>query len=114
MRNKEETYYVITYRKPVEGKIDTLKAKTVRDSSLGLSFVAISDFIFDTDSLVVNPEEERRQQTFKNVKTLHLSIYTIVSIEEVGQDNEGLQFEKDKSNLVVFPRNDTNPSGEDQ
>ncbi len=98
----ENTFFFITYREPREGKVVTLKAKTVTDSSLGLSFVAISNFIFDTNTRVVNPAEEDQKKRFENVKTLHLSIYSIISIEEVGADHDGLYFKKDKSNLVVL------------
>jgi len=62
MPKKKETFYIITYRDPEEKKVRTLKARAVADSSLGISFVAISDFVFDTDSLVVNPEEETRKK----------------------------------------------------
>ncbi|MCF8096008.1 MAG: DUF1820 family protein [Desulfobacteraceae bacterium] len=97
-----DTYFVITYREQQEGKLVTLKARAVTDSSLGLSFIAISDFVFSTNGLVVNPTEEDLKKRFENVKTLHLSIYTIISIEEVGAEHDGLSFKKDKSNLVVL------------
>ena len=105
----KETFYLITYREPKDGQIVTLKSRKVADSSLGLSFIALSDFIFDTDSLVVNPAEEDLKKHFAAVKTLHLSIYTVLSIEEVGPENRGLAFEKDKSNLVVFPTTPRTP-----
>ncbi|MFP4158955.1 MAG: DUF1820 family protein [Desulfobacterales bacterium] len=98
----KDTYFVITYREPREAKILTLKARTVTDSSLGLSFIAISDFVFSTSGLVVNPAEEDLKKRLENVKSMHLSIYTIISIEEVGAEHEGLSFKKDKSNLVVL------------
>jgi hypothetical protein len=101
-QKKQETFYVISYREPKDGKVLTLKAKTVTDSTLGLSFVAISDFIFNTTSVVINPEEEDKKRHFEDVKTLHLSIYSIMSIEEVGPEHKGLKFKKDKSNLVVL------------
>jgi hypothetical protein len=104
-KKKQETFYLITYRdvKDVKDtKILTLKAKTVTDSTLGMSFVAISDFVFDTKSLVIDPGEEDQKRQFEGVKTLHLSIYSIVSIEEVGESHKGLKFQKDKSNLVVL------------
>jgi hypothetical protein len=101
-QKKQETFFIISYREPKDGKVLTLKAKTVTDSSLGLSFVAISDFIFNTTSVVINPEEEDKKRHFEDVKTLHLSIYSIISIEEVGPDHKGLKFKKDKSNLVVL------------
>ncbi|ABW67920.1 DUF1820 family protein [Desulfosudis oleivorans] len=105
MPKKKETFYIITYRDPEEEKVRTLKARTVGDSSLGISFVAISDFVFDTQALVVNPEEETRRKRLEGVKTLHLSMYLILSVQEVGKDHKGLKFEKDKSNLVVLPGN---------
>ena len=101
-RKNNKTYYFITYREPKDGKVISLKASTVSDSSLGLSFIAISDFIFDTTSVVVNPAEEDLKKRFEGVKTLHLSIYTILSIEEVGDAHKGLAFKKEKSNLVVL------------
>lgn len=101
-RKKEETFYLITYRNARESKVLTLKARTVMDSSLGLSFIAISDFLFDTRSVVINPEEEDQRRRFEGVKTLHLSIYSILTIEEVGENHPGLKFQKDRSNLVVI------------
>ena len=109
-KKKEETFYLITYRDAKDAKVLTLKAKTVTDSTLGLSFVAISDFIFDTQSVVINPEEEDQKRQFEGVKTLHLSIYSIISIEEVGESHKGLKFKKDKSNLVVISP-DQQPKG---
>ena len=108
-KKKQETFYLVTYRDSKDAKVLTLKAKTVMDSSLGLSFVAISDFVFDTKSLVINPDEEDRKREFECVKTLHLSIYSIISIQEVGPDHKGLSFRKDKSNLVVLPTEQHQP-----
>jgi hypothetical protein len=110
-KKKEETFYLITYRNAKDTKVLTLKAKTVTDSSLGLSFVAISDFVFDTRSIVINPEEEDQRRQFEGVKTLHLSIYSIISIEEVGPEHKGLKFKKDKSHLVVLSVDPIPPKG---
>jgi len=110
-KKKEETFYLITYRDAKDAKVLILKAKTVTDSSLGLSFVAISDFVFDTKSVVINPEEEDQKRQFEGVKTLHLSIYSIISIEEVGEEHKGLKFKKDKSNLVVLSPELPQPKG---
>ncbi len=100
---KEKTHYVITYRDPKDNKIVSIRAGRVTDSSLGLSFVSIGDFIFSSTTLVVNPEEEDLKRRLAEVKTLHISIYTIISIEEVGPAHKGLHFKKDKSNLLVLP-----------
>ena len=103
MTKLKDTYFIITYRDPKENKIVECKAKKIVDSSLGLSFVAVSDFVFTSkNSVVVDPTEEYLQKRLENVKSLHLSIYSIVSIEEVGLQHGGLKFANDKSNLVVL------------
>jgi len=100
---RKDAYFIVSYRDPVTEKHVSIKAGTVTDSSLGLSFIAISDFVFDNSALVVNPQEEDMKRRFAEVKTLHLSIYTVLSIEEVGPEHAGLRFKKDKSKLLVLP-----------
>ncbi len=116
-KNDSAFFYLIHYRDPKDGKIIALKAKRIEDSTLGLAFVKISDFIFETESVVVQPTELQLQQRFENVLGLHLSIYSIVSVEEIGAlkatdkatDRRGngrapgLKFKKPKSNLLSFP-----------
>lgn len=97
------SYFRVTLKDPKNGEILVLKAKDVVDSSLGLSFVSIKNFIYSKNTLVVDPIEEQLQKRFENVKSLHVSIYSIISIEEIGDENRGLKFEKDKSNLIVMP-----------
>lgn len=97
------THYVVTWRDPRNGEIVLLRARTIRDSTLGLTFVAIADFVFDASSTIVNPAEEALARRFANTKTLHLNLHTIISIEEVGDEHTGLTFERDRSNLLVFP-----------
>lgn len=112
MAKKADSCFIITYRDPKEEKIIQLKAKTIADSSLGLGFVTISDFVFSTGNMVLNPAEEQLKNRFKDVRALHVSIYTILSVEEVGPNHKGLSFEKDKSNLVVLgpTSNSNNPT----
>ena len=110
VKNKADNCFVVTYRDPKDGQVISLKAKDIRDSSLGLSFVAISDFVFDTKALVITPEEESLKKRLENVKSLHLSIYTILSIAEIGLNHKGLAFKKDKSNLLVLPTGDATDS----
>lgn len=99
---KEETFYLVNYRDPKDGQIISLKAREISDSSLGLGFVRISDFIFHTDGLVVQPTEEQLKKQFENVKSFHLSIYSIISIEELGMKHIGLNFKNDKSKIISF------------
>lgn len=110
MAASKDSFFEIIYRDPKDGKNVTLKARTIQDSSLGLSFISVSDFIFDTQSVVINPEEEAREKKFSTIKSLHLSIYSVLSIAEVGPQSKTLSFVKDKSNLVMFkPEGDKNP-----
>lgn len=96
-----KSYYVINYRDPQTAENISLKAATVHDSTLGLSFISVSDFIFESEGLVIKPSEEQLRKRLENTKSLHLSIYTILSIEEVGITK--LKFKNDRSNLVAFP-----------
>ena len=111
VKTKDKNHYVITYRDPKDNKIISLKAGSVTDSTLGLSFIAIADFLFSSSMLVVNPEEEDLKRRLTDVKTLHISIYTIISIEEVGPAHKGLRFKKDRSNLLVLPGTTPSPKG---
>ena len=108
--HEQETFFVVTYRDARDGKTVSVKAHSVTDSSLGLSFIAVSDFYFEKHALVVNPEEEQQRKRLEHVKTIHLSIYSVIAIEEVGKDHRGLKFKKDKSNIVVLPGGESGPS----
>ena len=100
---KKDTFYVVSYRDPKDNNIQTLRARTITDSNLGLSFVALSDFVFKEETVIIDPSEEDLKDRFKDTKRLHLSIYTILSIEEKGTSNAGISFKHDKSNLVILP-----------
>ncbi|MEE2742497.1 MAG: DUF1820 family protein [Bdellovibrionota bacterium] len=102
---KKDTYYCVTYRDPKDGKNIQLKAKTIKDSNLGLSFIFISDFIFTNgaNSKIIDPNEEKLKNTLKETKGLHLSIYSVIMIEEIGNNHNGLHFEKDKAKILVLP-----------
>ena len=103
MAKKDSSYFLVHFRDPKDAKIVALKVRKIEDSSLGLGFIRMSDFIFDTSSVVVQPTEVQLEQHFKNVRSLHLSIYSIISVEEIGDKHSGLRFRKTKSNLIAFP-----------
>ena len=106
MKNQESpTYYIVTYRDPKDGKTVNLKAKTIKDSNLGLSFIFVSDFILkgQGSSKIIDPNEEKLRNQLKDTKGLHLSIYSIIMIEEVGSNHDGLHFENDKGKILVLP-----------
>lgn len=100
---EKDTFYLVNYRDPQNGDVVALKVHNIEDSSLGLGFVKLSGFIFHTGSLVVQPTEEQLKKRFENVKSLHLSIYSLISVEELGMEHKGLNFKKDRSNLISFP-----------
>ena len=102
---KEKTYYLVTFRdheKLTKEDTLTLKVKSIGDSTLGLGFISLSDFVFEDHGPIVDPKFETLKKRFEKTKSLHLSLYSIVSVEEVGQDHPGLAFQKDKSNLLSF------------
>ena len=99
----EDSFFLVSYRDPKDGQIVSLKAKEISDSSLGLGFVRISNFLFQTEGLLVQPAEEQLKKRFENVKSFHLSLYSIISIEEMGMKHVGLNFKNDKSKILSFP-----------
>lgn len=108
-QTKSSSFYHVFYRNPKDGQIVSIKARKIKDSSLGLSFVAVSDFVFETDGILVNPDEEAKKIEFENVKTLHLSIYSILSVTEEGARPKSLKFKADKSNLLVLSNDSNRP-----
>lgn len=104
MPKKERTHFVLHYRDTRDDKIKTLKARSIKDSSLGLSFIQVSGFLFDEESLIIDPSEEDLKDRFAHTKSLHLSIYSVVAIEEVGSGHPGLKFKHDKSNILTLPK----------
>jgi hypothetical protein len=110
MGKKSDSYFHVTFRDPKDGQVISLKVLRVQDSTLGLSFVCLSDFIFETKSLLANPAEEQLRHRFEGVRSLHLSLYSILSIEERGDKKAPqLKFSQDHSNLVVLPNNSNQP-----
>lgn len=102
-KETNDTYFVVTYRDTEKtGKTRSIKVRSIEDSSLGLTFVALSDFIFNSSSPILDPSEDYAKQRFQKTKCLHLSIYNIICVEEVGDDNKGIVLAHDKSNIVFF------------
>ncbi|MBT3221722.1 MAG: DUF1820 family protein [Proteobacteria bacterium] len=108
LASQSKSWYEVTFREPQESAVTTIKARTVEDSQLGLGFVCFSDFVFETNKVVLNPAEEALQTRYANVKRIHLPIYAVLCVEEVGADHEGLSLEADRSKLIVL-----HPNGED-
>jgi hypothetical protein len=76
--------------------------RQVGDSDLGPGFVCLSDFVFETGTLVLNPAEEALARRYENVRRLHVNVFSIQSIAEIGVEHPGLKLDHDRSNLVVL------------
>ena len=92
--------YAVTWKDPVEGTTHRLRCQRVEDSSLGLGFVCLADFVFGKTGPLVDPTQEALATRFADVKRLHLNVYTIVAIEELGDE---LSFDNDRSKLLLLP-----------
>ncbi len=104
MTRKPRNYFIISWRDPKrDGEVRSLKARRIEDSDLGPTFVCLSDFVFDTGGLVIDPEEEDLKARFADTKRLHLSIYNVLSIEERGRRNKGLQLDQERASVVFLP-----------
>jgi len=98
-----DTHYVVTYRSAEDGAVTSLRVRRVDDSNLGPAFVCLSGFVFDTGSRIANPAEEALARRFEGTRRLHLSLFSILSIAEVGVEHPGLKLGLDRSNLVILP-----------
>ena len=69
-KQNNNNYYTVTYRDPKDGKTVHLKANTIKDSNLGLSFIFISDFILkgEGSSKIIDPNEEKLRNQLKDTK----------------------------------------------
>ena len=101
-KTTEKTFYLVHYKDPQTGANQSIKARSITDSSLGLSFICLADFVFEDHGILVNPDEEAKKLAFEDIKALHLSIYSIQSVAEVGAHKNNLSFKNDKSNLFVL------------
>jgi hypothetical protein len=105
--------YAVTWRDAVENKVRRIEVREVSDSTLGLGFVCLSGFYLEETGPLVDPEREALARRLKDVERLHLNVYTIVCIEEIGDGHRGLSFEHDRSRLLLLPTPgaDPEPSG---
>ena len=104
---ESQSIFVVTYRSPDKKDENiSIRVRKVEDSVLGPAFIALSDFIFQRKSALINPQDEYAKKRFQSTKTLHISIYNIISIEEKGEEHPGLQL-ADRGKLLQFDPNKT-------
>ena len=99
----DSSIYIVTYRNPEKPAENIeVRVRNVEDSALGPAFVSLSDFVFGTSTGLINPRDEYAKKNFSKTKTLHLSIYNVVTIEEVGDDNPGLKLAPKEGIVLPF------------
>lgn len=98
-----ETCFVVSFQDAREGRVVSLRVRTIEDSVLGPAFVCLSDFVFQDGGTLIDPVEEAMSRRYGKTRRLHLQLWSISSIEEVGMGHGGLTSTHDRSNLVVFP-----------
>lgn len=80
-----------------------MRVRKIEDSTLGPTFITLSGFIFEEGNLIIDPSEEDRRKRFENTRRLHLSLFHILSVEEVGPRVRKLDLVSDRTNLVILP-----------
>ena len=65
-------------RRSIRAIAGGVRARNVRDSELGIGFVVLSDFVFDTGGLLVDPNADALRRKLERVRRLHLSLYSIL------------------------------------
>lgn len=79
---KDRIYKIIFLN---HGKVYELFARSASSSGL-YGFIEVSELIFESsDSVVIDPTEEKMRDEFEGVHTLHLPMHSVIRIEEVAE-----------------------------
>ena len=85
MVNKKHIYKIIFSS---QNKIYEVYAKSIGESEL-FGFIEVSELVFgETDSVVVDPSEEKLRNEFDRVKRFYVPLHAILRIDEV--EKEGM------------------------
>ena len=99
----DSSVFIVTYRDPEKpNETIEVRVRNVEDSALGPAFISLSDFVFGTTTGLINPRDEYAKKRFTKTKTLHLSIYNVVTIEEKGDENPGLKLASKEGIVLPF------------
>lgn len=87
-----------------QGKVYELYSRNVASSGLW-GFVEVSSLVFESsESLVVDPTEEKMRQEFEHARVLHLPLQSILRIEEVEKRGQCLIRDRESGEKVTpFP-----------
>lgn len=87
-----------------QGKVYELFARGVVSSGLW-GFVEVSDLVFETsDSVVVDPTEEKMRDEFSGARVLHLPMQCVLRVEEVDKRGQcRIRDRQSGENVTPFP-----------
>lgn len=80
MTTKHKPLYKVVFSNGA--KVYELYANAVAASDL-YGFVRVSELSFATNSVVLDPSEERLKEEFGNSEALHLPMHAVIRVEEV-------------------------------
>ena len=99
----DSSIFIVTYRDPEKpNETIEVRVRKVEDSALGPAFISLSEFVFGASTGLINPRDEYAKKRFVKTKTLHLSIYNVVTIEEVGDEHPGLKLAPKEGVVLPF------------
>lgn len=86
------------------GKVYELYCTGVCSSSL-LGFIEVSGLVFgETDSMVVDPTEEKMRDEFDGVELLHLPMHSVLRVEQVRKKGQAIIRDRESGEKVTpFP-----------
>ncbi len=96
------------------GKVYELYANHA-DSSMMYGFIEVKDLIFsDTETLVVDPTEEKMRDEFADVSSLHIPMHSVIRIEEVNKTGACLIRDRESGEKITqFPLSPGNRGNRD-
>jgi len=86
------------------GKVYELFCTGVCTSGL-LGFIEVSGLVFgETDSLVIDPTEEKMRDEFDSVEILHLPMHSVLRVEQVRKKGKAIIRDRESGEKVTpFP-----------
>jgi len=99
--NKEKLFRIAFLN---HGKVYELFCTGVCTSTL-LGFLEVSGLVFgETDSLVIDPTEEKMRDEFDGVEILHLPMHSVLRVEQVKKKGQAVIRDRESGEKVTpFP-----------
>jgi len=89
-------------------KIYEIYAKTINDANM-YGFVEVGEIVFEDNSVIIDPAENRLKDEFKNVKTTYIPQQAIIRIDYVNRKGVAKIIDtneaKAESNVKTIERN---------